>query len=218
MPKYLLLFLSGLLVFTAFGGVLSAQERHVLYTTDGSQYVGKMVDFRYETILFNVYKLGKAETSTLRIPISKIWKIEFTSVAPQRIQSSFEIEQKYQKFRRNKRSRTLELKAQTPWLDTGLVLQNGQEIMFSSSGSINIDSRTAVFQDGEANLTWNKKKTMPTQPTGALIARVGEDGAPFYVGNNRAPMKMSRAGRLFIGINDFVFTDNTGSFSVTIYH
>lgn len=212
------LVLSVFLFFNIVGRQLSAEERHVLYTTDGTQYVGKMVDFRYETILFNVYKLGKAETSTLRIPISKIWKIEFTSEAPQRIQSSFEIEQKYQKIRRNKRSKTLELNAKTVWLDTGLNLQNGQEIMFSCSGTINIDSRTSVFQDGEANLTWNKKKAMPTQPTGALIARVGEDGLPFYVGNNRAPMKMSRAGKLFVGINDFSFNDNTGAFSVTVYY
>jgi len=205
------------LLSCVFTGMLSA-NRHILYTTDGTQYVGKLVDLRYETIFFNVYKLGQAESQTLRIPISRVWKIEFTSQAPQKIQSAFEVEQKYQKLRRNKRSHTVDLEANVQWLDSGLTIKAGQEIMFSSSGSINIDSKTMVFQDGELNLNWHKLKTMPTQPTGALIARVGEDGAPFYVGNNRAPMKMSREGKLYIGINDFSFDDNTGSFRVVIYY
>jgi len=177
-----------------------------------------MVDLRYETIFFNVYKLGQAEAHTLRIPISKVWKIEFSSEAPQKIQSAFEVEQKYQKIRRNKRSKTVDLDAAERWIDTGLVIRNGQDIMFSCSGSINIDSKTTVFQDGELNLVWNKMKTMPTQPTGALIARVGEDGSPFYVGNNRAPMRISREGKLYVGINDFDFSDNSGSFRVVIYY
>lgn len=206
------------LLFVFLSGAIGGADRHILYTTDGTQYVGKLVDLRYETIFFNVYKLGQAESQTLRIPVSRVWKIEFTSQAPQKIQSAFEVEQKYQKLRRNKRSRTVELDARERWVDTGLTLQQGQEIMFSSSGSINIDSRTTVFQDGELNLNWHKQKTMPTQPTGALIARVGEDGAPFYVGNNRAPMRMSRGGQLFIGINDYEFGDNSGSFKVVIYY
>lgn len=197
---------------------MPAIERHILYTTDGTQYLGKLVDLRYETIFFNVYKLGQAESQTLRIPISRVWKIEFTSQAPQRIQSAFEIEQKYQKLRRNKKARTVDLDAKERWLDTGLTIKSGQEIMFSSSGSIGIDAKTMVFQDGELNLNWHKMKTMPTQPTGALIARVGEDGPPFYVGNNRAPMKITRSGNLYIGINDFDFDDNTGSFKVVIYY
>lgn len=211
-------FLAFVLLFfmPVFGFSLS--DHHILYTTDGTQYVGKMVDLRYETIFFNVYKLGQAEAHTLRIPVSKVWKIEFSSEAPQKIQSAFEVEQKYQKIRRNKRSRTIDLEAVERWIDTGLVVRPGQDIMFSCSGSINIDSRTTVFQDGELNLVWNKMKTMPTQPTGALIARVGEDGPPFYVGNNRAPMRINRDGKLYIGINDFDFKDNSGSFRVVIYY
>ena len=193
-------------------------EHHVLYTTDGTQYIGKMVDLRYETIFFNVFKQGQAESHTVRIPIGKVWKIEFTSAAPQIIQSAFDVEQKYQKLRRKKRSLSVDLQAGQQWIDTGLTVKSGQEIMFSCSGSIFIDGKNSVFQDGELNLNWHKNKTMPTQPTGAVIARVAEEGQPFYVGNNRAPIRMSRAGRLFIGINDFDFGDNSGSFRVTIYY
>jgi hypothetical protein len=49
--------------------------------------------------------------------------------------------------------------------------------------------------------------------------RVGEDGSPFYVGNNRAPMRISREGKLYIGIYDFDFSEQfripSASLSIT---
>jgi hypothetical protein len=112
-----------------------------------------MVDLRYRNDFFSMsIKLGQAEAPYLEDPSSsKDWKIEFSSEAPQKIQSAFEVEQKYQKIRRNKRSRRSIWMPPRGGIDTGLVIRNGQDIMFSCSGSINIDSKTTVFQDGELN-------------------------------------------------------------------
>ena len=52
-------------------------------------------------------------------------------------------------------------------------------------------------------------------PGGALIGRVGEDGAPFYVGS-RARQTVQRDGLLFLRINDDVLTDNDGVVEVKI--
>ena len=64
----------------------------------------------------------------------------------------------------------------------------------------------------------NAGKPLPSQPTGAIIARVGLRAEPFYVGADKAPFQITQKGNLFLGINDFDFSDNKGSFAVTIYY
>ena len=51
---------------------------------------------------------------------------------------------------------------------------------------------------------------------GGLIGRVSNNGKPFPIGRTRTPIAMPKAGELFLGINDFVFGDNAGAFTVTI--
>ena len=51
---------------------------------------------------------------------------------------------------------------------------------------------------------------------GGLIGRVGYSGKPFPIGGTRTPIVMAKSGKLFLGINDFIFGDNAGSFAVTI--
>jgi hypothetical protein len=51
---------------------------------------------------------------------------------------------------------------------------------------------------------------------GGLIGRVSYSGKPFPIGSTRTPIVMPKDGKLFLGINDFVFKDNAGSFTVTI--
>jgi hypothetical protein len=51
---------------------------------------------------------------------------------------------------------------------------------------------------------------------GGLIGRVGYNGKPFPIGSTRTPIAMPTNGKLFLGINDFIFADNAGSFAVTI--
>ena len=187
-----------------------------LTTVDRKEYEGKMVAFKYSTIYFNVYKFGKIY-QTRRFPMYEIWKIEFNNPRDG-LESSFEMESPYKKLRRGKRSKKVNLGANEKWLDTGITLKMGHEILFSASGSIFIDKDTQVYQNGESTLNWNNKKPLPNQPTGAIIARVGKRGEPFYVGDDKAPFQISQKGDLFIGINDFDFSDNSGQFTVTIYY
>ena len=51
---------------------------------------------------------------------------------------------------------------------------------------------------------------------GGLIGRVGTTGKPFAIGNTREPLVMPKSGELFLGINDFVFGDNAGAFTVGV--
>ena len=188
----------------------------ILYTVDNQVYEGKFVAYRYETLYFNVYKFGKV-TATKRFPLFKVHKIIFNP-KQEGVETSYELEQKYRKLRRGKRALKITLPAEDQWKDTGINLKVDQNILFSIKGSITIEKDHKVFDYGELNVKWNKNKQLPTQPTGAVIARIGEEGVPFYIGNNKAPFKSRIKGRLFIGINDFNYKDNEGKFSITIYY
>ncbi len=188
----------------------------VLYTIDNQVYEGEFVAYRYETIYFNVYKFGKVSDSK-RFPLFKVHKIIFNP-KQEGIETSYELEQNYEKLRNGKRMIRITLGAGKAWKDTGINVKIDQKILFSITGSVLIEKDHKVFHYGELNVKWNKNKQMPTQPTGAVIAKIGKNGAPFYVGNNKAPFQSKKKGRLFIGINDYNFEDNEGSFSVSIYY
>ena len=59
---------------------------------------------------------------------------------------------------------------------------------------------------------------MPNRNAAALIGRIGEDGDPFFIGNDTGPIRMRAAGRLYLGINDDYLQDNTGSLRVVIMY
>jgi hypothetical protein len=203
-----------LITLVIFMTQLSADK---LTTIDRKEYEGKLAAFKFGTIIFNVYKFGKYHTQK-RFPLYEVWKIEFNSPRKEGLESPFEMESKYKKLRRGKRVKKITLSAEQKWLDTGIEVKIGQEILFSASGSIFIDKDTQVYQNGELTLNWKNKKSIPNQPTGAIIAKVGDKGVPFYVGDNKTPFHITRKGNLYIGINDFDFSDNSGEFIVTVYY
>jgi hypothetical protein len=188
-----------------------------LHTVDRKVYEGKMVAFKFNTIYFNVYKFGKIY-HTKRFPLYKVWKIEFNTPRTEGLESPFEVEQNYNKLRKGKRYKKIQLDATQKWIDTGIDVEIGKEVLFSASGSIYINKETLVYQNGELEPNWNKKKPLPNQPTGAIIGRVGKKGDMFYIGDDKAPFQMAQKGHLFIGINDFDFSDNSGKFVITIYY
>jgi len=56
--------------------------------------------------------------------------------------------------------------------------------------------------------------TMPNAPIGGLIARFG-DSAPVFVGQSRT-FRAPRSGRLYLGVNDSYWDDNTGQYNVRV--
>ena len=188
-----------------------------LYTIDGQMYEGQMVAFKYNVIFFNVYKFGKFHR-LMRFPLSQVWKIEFNQRKEEGLLSPFDIESSYDKFRKGKRKIVIDLPGDQEWIDTGINVTIGQEILFSVNGFVYIDENTRVYQNGELKLNINRNKPLSNHPTGAVISKVGVRGSPFYVGDDKAPFHMTKNNRLYVGINDFNFEDNSGSFKVTIYY
>jgi hypothetical protein len=111
---------------------------------------------------------------------------------------------------------TVHVDAKRPWTDTGLTVRRGERVTFNASGDIDIMSG-AGMSAGPAGTTAVSAGRYPVQgaSAGALIGRVG-NGRPFLIGSNTQPIVMTDNGRLFLGINDNAFDDNSGAFTVSI--
>lgn len=71
---------------------------------------------------------------------------------------------------------------------------------------------------GERDSPRNPGRPIPDRPGTALIGSVGESSDPFFIGEMRGGIRMRSTGRLFLGINDEVLSDNSGAFRVVVYH
>lgn len=117
---------------------------------------------------------------------------------------------------RGMREREVMVTAREPWTDTGIDVRAGQMICFAASGEVRWGPNRRDGVAGERNSPRNYLRPMPGQPAAALIGRIGEQDSPFIIGDQPGPFRARSSGRLYLGVNDDVFTDNTGSFRVTV--
>jgi len=104
--------------------------------------------------------------------------------------------------------------ADRQWTDTGLNVRAGDTITISADGQIRLarDTRDFVTPQGAGNRVGDT--TMPNAPVGGLVARFG-DSAPVFIGQSRT-VRVPRSGRLYLGVNDSYFDDNTGAFNARV--
>jgi arylsulfatase A-like enzyme len=129
-------------------------------------------------------------------------------------------------------AKEISVPANQPYVDTGLDVKKGEILRITATGEIEISDWAYFGRDG---YDWRvsplgsfrceksaKVKTFPLPvmqkgpaPCYCLIGKIGEKGAPFFVGKDyRGAAKAT--GRLFLGINDVTFTDNKGAFTAAI--
>lgn len=101
------------------------------------------------------------------------------------------------------------------WTNTGLVVRRGQRLRISASGRVNLGNNRTSTPDGLPNVP-DRDKLMRNQPTGGLIAVIGDDNDDFvFIGRSR-DFVAQRDGVLFLGVNEGNLSDNTGAFDVVI--
>jgi len=101
------------------------------------------------------------------------------------------------------------------WTNSGLVVRRGQRLRINATGRINLGNNRFATADGLASIQ-DREKLMRTQPTGGLIAVIGDDNDEFiFVGSSR-DFVAQRDGVLFLGVNEGNLSDNTGVFEVAI--
>jgi hypothetical protein len=117
------------------------------------------------------------------------------------------------------RERTAIVNANTPWTDTSVDVRAGQTIYFEARGEIRWGRDRRDGPAGERSSPRNPNRPLPNRPAAALIGKIGSGStAYFLVGNEQGPIRVRDTGRLYLGINDDVFNDNSGSFRVVVYH
>ena len=105
--------------------------------------------------------------------------------------------------------------ASNGWTNSGLVVRRGQRLRINASGRISLGNNRFATPDGLANIP-DRDKLMRSQPTGGLIAVIGDDNDDFiFVGRSR-DFVAQRDGVLFLGVNEGNLSDNSGLFEVVI--
>jgi hypothetical protein len=105
--------------------------------------------------------------------------------------------------------------ASNGWTNSGLVVRRGQRLRISASGRVSLGNNRFATPDGLPNVP-DRDKLMRNQPTGGLIAVIGDDNDDFvFIGRGR-DFVAQRDGVLFLGVNEGNLSDNSGMFDVVI--
>jgi hypothetical protein len=199
-------------LLVALGLVLAMQVGLVadtLVLRNGTRVRGELVAYRNGTIEFEE-RSGFGRSRTIRVDRDDVVRIEldegdtgnaFTGGRPGGM-----------------RERQVMVSASTPWTDTGIVVRSGQTIYLEARGEVTWGPGRRDGPEGERNSPTNAGRPMPNRPAAALIGKVGEGENVFFIGNDTGPIRVRGSGRLYLGINDDVLTDNRGSFRVVVYY
>lgn len=117
------------------------------------------------------------------------------------------------------RERQVTVSANTSWADTGIDVRSGQTVYFEATGRARWGRDRQDGPAGERNSPPNPGRPMPNRNAAALIGKIGsESNDLFFIGDETGPVRVRGNGRLFLGINDDVLTDNSGNFRVVVYY
>jgi hypothetical protein len=105
--------------------------------------------------------------------------------------------------------------ASNGWTNSGLVVRRGQRLRISATGRVSLGNNRFATPDGLANIP-DRDKLMRSQPTGGLIAVIGDDNDDFIFVGGRRDFVAQRDGVLFLGVNEGNLSDNSGLFEVVI--
>jgi hypothetical protein len=110
------------------------------------------------------------------------------------------------------------VQANQPWTSTGINVKRGQRVSFVTTGQVQLSDDVNDIANGNGAASGRKAPNapVPAAAAGALIARIGTNGAPFPLGHDQQTVTMPAAGILYLGINDDGFADNKGNFQVVI--
>jgi len=105
--------------------------------------------------------------------------------------------------------------ANNGWTNSGLVVRRGQRLRITSSGRVDLGRRGFSTPAG-LPLATDNDRLMRTEPTGGLIAVIGDDNDDFVFLGAKHEFIAQRDGVLFLGVNEGDLTDNRGSYDVVI--
>ncbi len=110
------------------------------------------------------------------------------------------------------------VRADSPWTSTGISVRKGQRVSFTITGEVQLSTDPNDVATGDGAKSGRKAASAPmaAAAAGALLGRVGTNGAPFPLGAGQQSIVMPANGVLYLGVNDDSFGDNKGNFQVVV--
>jgi len=182
-----------------------------LILRNGSRVQGELVAVRNGTIEFEerrTYGGGR----TLRFDRDEVVRIEFEDVRNNNTTD----------FRNGTsrpsgmRERQIIVSGDVDWNDAGIDVRAGQTLYFEATGQVRWGKDRRDGPAGERNSPSNPNRPMGSRNAAALIGKIGND--MFFIGDETGPVRVRTSGRLQLGVNDDVLTDNSGNFRVVVYY
>jgi hypothetical protein len=198
----------------AFALVLSATvQADTLYLRDGSRVQGELIAVRNGTIEFEERR-SFGSGRTLRFDRDEVVRIEFET-ARRSGGSDFAAGGRPSGMR----ERQTIVSADAAWNDSGIDVRAGQTIYFEAQGQVRWGRDRRDGPAGERNSPSNPNRPMGSRNAAALIGKIGNGSTDyFFIGDETGPVRVRSSGRLYLGINDDVLTDNSGNFRVVVYY
>ena len=105
--------------------------------------------------------------------------------------------------------------SESGWVSSGFTVRRGQRLRVSATGRITLSNGLSTTPTGLPRVN-DADKLLPNDPTGALIAVIGDDNNDFISLSSGQEFVARRDGILFLGINTGRLTATGGVFEVTI--
>jgi hypothetical protein len=181
-----------------------------LYLRNGQRIEGELVGFRNGQIEFEERR-GFGGARTVRFDRDEVDRIDFEN-------------RRYTSNNNNSsdgrpsgmREKQVIVSADVAWNDSGVDVRAGQTIFFEAQGRVRWGRDRQDGPAGERNSPSNPNRPMGNRNAAALIGKIGND--MFFIGDETGPIRMRSGGRLQLGINDDVLTDNSGNFRVVVHY
>ncbi|HEX7283174.1 MAG TPA: LecA/PA-IL family lectin [Vicinamibacterales bacterium] len=188
-------------------------QADTLYLRDGSRLQGELIAVRNGTIEFEERR-SYGSGRTLRFDRDEVVRIEFEN---NRRSGGNDFAAGGRPS--GMRERQAVVSADVAWNDTGIEVRAGQTIYFQAQGQVRWGRDRRDGPAGERNSPSNPNRPMGNRNAAALIGKVGNGSNDyFFIGDDTGPIRMRASGRLYLGVNDDVLTDNSGNFRVVVYY
>ena len=193
-------------------------QADTLYLRDGTRVQGELIAIRNGQIEFEERR-GFGGGRTLRIDRDEVDRIDFEN----RRSSNYNYNNNNNNSNRlsggrpsGMREKLVMVSAAQAWIDSGIDVRSGQTVYFEAQGRVRWGRDRQDGPAGERNSPSNPNRPLGNRNAAALIGKIGND--MFFIGDETGPVRMRTGGRLYLGVNDDVLTDNSGSFRVVVYY
>jgi len=186
-----------------------------LYLRNGQRVEGELIGFRNGQIEFEERR-GFGGTRALRFDRDEVDRIDFQNTRYSNNNNNSSSNNLAGGRPTGMRERQVVVSADVGWNDAGIDVRAGQTVYFEAQGRVRWGRDRQDGPAGERNSPSNPNRPMGNRNAAALIGKIGND--MFFIGDETGPVRMRTAGRLYLGVNDDVLTDNSGNFRVVVYY